>query len=448
MNLKDQTVDTTNKMLRNQARRYYKYNVRRMESKPIFCRYYNISNADSMGSKGMGQVYDWLSPDSPVRYNRINNTPLYAFKEFNRETRKTDIKGITIELDNESLILPGFYPQVGDLLVISLPGAKELMFRVTRADANTILQEPHHHITYTYYTVSDKDPDKFTQLEKQTVGNYDFVMGNVGDNKATIIDIGTVAYIRKLVATYARINNEYLETFYNEEYNLLLYSHVCEDNPEHPIDMIYYSPMLVEFQRRMRPIMYEFSQKYVGELILTHEDMTPFDFEKSMYGDITYDDLSSFLGNFSRFDVKEFEVGGRYTKLMKWFPKQRYLTQLNQFASPNVALMSIGIPSDKTAEYLIKDSSNVKKIPTLAELDSLQKSSEKLLNSDSDIISSIMRIAEDPASILDETVDLEVDDTLEDFLIVPIILYLLKLTIDGAQKDPKFLLDDLAEVKR
>ena len=59
-----------------------------------------------------------------------------------------------------------------------------------------------------------------------------------------------------------------------------------------------------------------------------------------------------------------------------------------------------------------------------------------------------MRIAEDPASILDETVDLEVDDTLEDFLIVPIILYLLKLTIDGSQKDPKFLLDDLAEVKR
>ena len=59
-----------------------------------------------------------------------------------------------------------------------------------------------------------------------------------------------------------------------------------------------------------------------------------------------------------------------------------------------------------------------------------------------------MRIAEDPASILDETVDLEVDDTLEDFLIVPIILYLLKLTIDGAQKDPKFLLDDLAEVKK
>ena len=208
MNLKDQTVDTTNKMLRNQARRYYKYNVRRMESKPIFCRYYNISNADSTGSKGMGQVYDWLSPDSPVRYNRINNTPLYAFKEFNRETRKTDIKGITIELDNESLILPGFYPQVGDLLVISLPGAKELMFRVTRADANTILQEPHHHITYTYYAVSDKDPDKFTQLEKQTVGNYDFVMGNVGDNKATIIDIGTVAYIRKLVATYARINKK------------------------------------------------------------------------------------------------------------------------------------------------------------------------------------------------------------------------------------------------
>ena len=167
-----------------------------------------------------------------------------------------------------------------------------------------------------------------------------------------------------------------------------------------------------------------------------------------MYGDITYDDLSSFLGNFSRFDAKEFEVGGRYTKLMKWFPKQRYLTQLNQFASPNVALMSIGIPSDKTADYLIKDSSNVKKIPTLAELDSLRKSSEKLLDSDSDIISSIMRIAEDPASILDETVDLEVDDTLEDFLIVPIILYLLKLTIDGAQKDPKFLLDDLAEVKR
>ena len=103
-NLYDKTVDTTNKLLANQNRGYYKNNIRRMESKPIFCTYYNISNADSTVSKGMGQVNDFISEKSPVRYNKINNVPIYAFKEFNRETRKTDIKGITIELDNEGII--------------------------------------------------------------------------------------------------------------------------------------------------------------------------------------------------------------------------------------------------------------------------------------------------------------------------------------------------------
>lgn len=445
-NLYDKTVDTTNKLLANQNRGYYKNNIRRMESKPIFCTYYNISNADSTVSKGMGQVNDFISEKSPVRYNKINNVPIYAFKEFNRETRKTDIKGITIELDNEGLIPSSFNPLTGDFLIIAIPSGPTLLFKVTVADPTNVLQDPHYRLRYTYYAALSKEPEKFAQLDKQCVNEYDFVLTNVGDNKASLLDIGTIAYIKRLVAVFGKLNREYLEAFYDDTNNLLLHSHVCEDNPEHPIDMIYYSPLVVEFQRRLRPIMYEFTKTYSQELILTHEDMTPFSFEDSMYADLIYDDLTSFLGLFMRFKPEYFDEGGKYLTLMKWFPTDRYMTTLNIYKRPDTVVMCVGLPSDKTAEYIIKNSNNKPSNVRKSEIDNFKKAFEKKLDADSSIIAHIQDIIENPKEILDICNEIVIENTLEYYMLMPIVLYLLRNAIEGSQRDPSYLLDDAMEV--
>ena len=445
-NIYDKSVDTTNKLLASQNRRYYKNNIRRMESKPIFCTYYNISNADSTVSKGMGQVNDFISEKSPVRYNKINNVPIYAFKEFNRETRKTDIKGITIELDNEGLIPSSFNPLTGDFLIINIPSGPIMLFKVTIADPTNVLQDPHYRIRFTYYAAYQKEPNKFIQLDKQCVKEYDFVLTNVGDNKASLLDIGTVAYIKRLVATFGRLNREYMETFYDDTNNLLLYSHVCEDNPEHPIDMIYYSPLVVEFQRRLRPIMYEFSKMYSQELILVHEDITPFTFEGSMYADLMYDDLTSFLGLFMRFKPEYLDEGGKYLTYMKWFPANRYLTALNAYKRPDTVVMSLGYPSDKTAEFIIKNSNNKPTNVRKSEIDNFKKTFEKSLDADSSIIAYIQDIVENPKEILDICDDIVVENSLEYHMLMPILLYLLRNAIEGSQRDPSYLLDDAMEV--
>ena len=210
--------------------------------------------------------------------------------------------------------------------------------------------------------------------------------------------------------------------------------------------MIYYSPLVVEFQRRLRPIMYEFTKTYSQELILVHEDMTPFSFEGSMYADLMYDDLTSFLGLFMRFKPEYFDEGGKYLNLMKWFPANRYLTALNSYMKPDTVVMSIGFPSDKTAEFIIKHSNNKPTNVRKSEIDNFKKAFEKKLDADSSAVAHIQDIIENPKEILEICDEIQVENTLEYYMLMPIVLYFLRNAIEGSQRDPSYLLDDAMEM--
>lgn len=442
----NKTVDTTNKMLDNQTRRYYKHNIRRMESKPIFCTYFNQSRADSMVSKGLGMVYEKAGENSPLRFNKINNVPIYAFKEFNRETRKSEYKGINVELNNEGLIPSStFTPLTGDFLIIHL-GKEDVLFEVSVSDPNTVLEEPHYRIQYSYGAVRSKDEQSFKDIEMHIIGEYDYILTNVGENKATVLDIKTVDTIRSLVASYARLNKAYLNEFYDDGLNVLVYKYMCYDNPEHPVLMNYYSPMLVEFQRRVRPIMYEFTSVYTQELILTHETMGFFEFEKTIYGDLCNDEILNYRG-FNYFDITKFEEGGAYLELMKTFPPPRYLSVLNQFYKEGECVMQLVFPSDKMIVNYIQKQFNSKEKITEQVVEKFKEVHRKVLDPYSPIIKTICEVVKNPNELISSTKDYVVKNTVEDFLYVPVLLYILKITIEGLQRNPKFLLDEIPEVK-
>lgn len=431
-------VDTTNRMLNAQNRRYSRYNISRMDSKPIFCTYYNISLGDSTYSSGLGMVYEKSGPNTPLRFNKINNVPIYGFKEFNRETNRTEYKGITLDINNEGLLpSSAFVPMAGDFLEIVV-GEKKLLFEVSLATPTTILNDPHYRIAYSYGAEKTKDPQSIEDLYMNVIGEYDYIIENVGSNKVTLLDVEAVKLITEMTSLYSRLNREYMENYYYENYNVLLYKKMCYDNPTKPIMMNYYCPALVEFQRRCSPIMYRFEPTVSVELLLIHETMGYVEFDNTPYNDIL---VSNERGELN-LDLTQFDEGGRYLDVLKIFNPCRYLTVLNGLAKEEEFVMSYSYPSEKLmVDYVYKQFKS-KDAMNEDTYKSFIDTHRTKVSKDAEVIKTLKRIFT-MDNIIEAIGNYKVKMSIEDFLFVPIVLYVLKTKVVDIQRNPRYLLDNV-----
>ena len=62
-----------NILAQNKTSQYTKY----LDSNPIMVTYYSVNEVMSRMDIGTGQIYDELGPQSPFRYNKILNFPVY-----------------------------------------------------------------------------------------------------------------------------------------------------------------------------------------------------------------------------------------------------------------------------------------------------------------------------------------------------------------------------------
>ena len=438
-------VNTTNDMLKAQNKRYYKYNTSRLESKPIFCTYFNADRSESTISKGLGAVYDKSGKNSPLRFNQINNVPLYGFREFNRETNKTEYKGVSVELSNESILVggTGFEPNVSDFILIEISGAK-LVFEVSLATPTTVLANPSFRIAYSFKFEANKDPNMMEEIMSQVINEYDFIVDNVGTNKTAVLDVTTVKNINELTYIFQRINASYKETFYRENENVLSFTEVTvAGNDTYPLIVNYYCPAMVEFQIRNRPIMYRFDNSGTLELLLTHETMGYYEYDKTPYGAISYV-IDNKLVDTPIFNVDDLKSTGKYgSNLIREYPRQRYLTALNNMYRDDESVVLLNFMSDKHTIELIKEyRENIDR-----------KAYQEVHKVNIDDNSSIFAILEkiqngDVLSCRNELTSINIENTLEYFLYCPIILMVLKLKIIEMQLSPKSLIEDIPTITR
>ena len=120
---------------KNKVGQYSKF----LDKAPIYVTYYHINEAMSRADVGTGNIESELGIRSPIRFNKIKNFPIYNLPELKPDI-EYDENGYDIELDcNDLVILPNtIKPRPGDYFIVSLPGMKEYLFRVTNFRYNTI----------------------------------------------------------------------------------------------------------------------------------------------------------------------------------------------------------------------------------------------------------------------------------------------------------------------
>jgi len=257
----NQNIDIYSK---NKIGQYSKF----LNKNPVFVTYYHINKQMSRTDVGTGGIESELGTNSPIRFNKITNFPIYNLPLLTPDIT-FDETGYDIDLDlNDITILPNtIKATAGDYLVFSFPEGKEILFRVNNMRYNTIQSNDFYQIDL---DIKDIGVDiETSRLSSQIVETYQTIFENIGTQDRCFIKIEDIDKLNAIVKVVEELKDFYINSFYNRECNsFVLYNNLFDGN----YDYWLYEPYL-EFFINKSNIYYENNKE--SALVLTPNDILP-----------------------------------------------------------------------------------------------------------------------------------------------------------------------------
>jgi hypothetical protein len=188
--------------------------MRFLDKSPSFCvHYYNISTEISTTELATKTVDSYLGDDSPVRYNKIANFPLFGFPTITSETEYDELLGHNSEgYSGEALILPDIIvPYEGDFFTINVIN-KLVLFQVNEVRQVNVKAKSHYYISF-HLAVQDYLP----KLERQVISKNTAIFTNIGTDERVVLEDGEYLMYLRFKTMYKNIHDYYLDTYFREE---------------------------------------------------------------------------------------------------------------------------------------------------------------------------------------------------------------------------------------
>lgn len=188
---------------------------------PVLVTYYNIDANNSTTELG-SETYDKrLGKNSPLRYNKILDFPVYGLKDLIPTIEVEDGGLMDMDLDIEIVILPNsIKPSPLDHLVYRFLDGRQITFRVISIEQSSIKSNNFYKLNLTLADINDEHTVE--QLEKQTIRTFRTDVDLIGTNEQCIIQDTIYDRIGELEKISDYLINSYMDVFYDERYNALL----------------------------------------------------------------------------------------------------------------------------------------------------------------------------------------------------------------------------------
>jgi len=243
-----------------------------LDKNPTFVTYYHINNIESIADTGFQNVEAIIGDNSPLRYQKIKDFPIYGLDPILPDL-SDDEEGLTISYDSELIILPNtIKPTPHDFFTIDHLG-KTFLFMVNDVKYDTIKSNNYYKISFHIDSVDD---DETENLEKQVQEVYNCIFRNIGTQEKCLILEEDAEKLKKLNDIYKLIVDRYKILFFNKRYNSFIFEDVKNN-------VKVYDKFLTEFIIRNKL----FQEKYnYNTLYLVNEDPTnrfPVEYEHCIY---------------------------------------------------------------------------------------------------------------------------------------------------------------------
>jgi len=185
----------------------------------VLTTYFNLAENRTTVDRGLQTIDQLFGKNSPLRFNKVKNFPLYSFAQMN-PANDDSAQVEDIGADGECVLLPcTVVPHQNDFFILNHLKMKAL-FRVTEVQFDSMKVNGYYKIKYHLYSNSD---ETIAQLEKQTVNTYNTDLNAIGTEVNPIIredDFVLRSKIRQLVV---KMIESYKALFYNTRHNCFLY---------------------------------------------------------------------------------------------------------------------------------------------------------------------------------------------------------------------------------
>lgn len=229
---------------------YYKFS----DKPPTPVEYYHINKDASTIDEGSRLAFADVGKDSPLRFNLVHNFMLYGIETPISVTYQNDEYGLeSSSIEGDAYILPNtIRPFPGDIFVISY--LKEtLLFTVTDSSPDTL--ETGANMWKITYKSRPTSSAELRQLFYQVVGEYNFIIDNIGTEYNCILKTDVVDFIKLVDEEIRKLKMFFKRIFYNKRVQTFIYSY-CEQR--------FYDPYMIEFLRRNKVLEGDDQYIYVG----------------------------------------------------------------------------------------------------------------------------------------------------------------------------------------
>lgn len=194
--------------------------TRFIDKKPTFVTYFNINENLSMTDDGFGNVEKILGPNSPIRFNKVENFPVYGLEKIILDLDQ-DEEGFDSSYDSELIILPDtIEPLPNDFFYINHLG-QNILFMVTEVKYDTIKSNNFYKIGYSIKYIDNGE--HIERLERQSSDEFNCIFTNIGTNDRCIVQKQDYEVYDITKSIYREMLSKYLSLYFNNRYNSLLY---------------------------------------------------------------------------------------------------------------------------------------------------------------------------------------------------------------------------------
>ena len=277
------------------------------DRKPTFVTYYNINKDFSSVDPGSKLQYDNVGNDTPMRWNRIYNFPIYGFQriELSNEIGEFGLESNPIE--GEAYVLPNMItPFENDYFEVSHIKDSTWLFIIKDVQKDTLDNGSNaYRISYRVEYIDH------SKILDNIVHNFETIEKSDGTNFLSIARCEDIDIARKMDKYAVKIKKYYNELFYNQYVQTFIYEDLTS--------IRVYDPFMVEFLKRNRILDNgEDDYVYVNHVIPIPKTFS-LDYDRTMFRAFELQDhrkIGKYIRQTNIDDIKAYGTtfSGRYEK--------------------------------------------------------------------------------------------------------------------------------------
>lgn len=186
-----------------------------LNKNPIFVTYYPVVRPLSRTDSGTGVIQEEIGPNSPVRYNKILELPVFNLPELKPDV-EYDEGGYDINMNiNDIAFIAGTVrPKPGDYMLVQLARTKPLLFRCNIYSHNTIQSNDYYMADF---DLMDIDQEYSKLIDKQVEKTYTCKFENIGTENKVFVTDEEDEQLSTLEGLINEMTNFYNGSFYDKD---------------------------------------------------------------------------------------------------------------------------------------------------------------------------------------------------------------------------------------